>query len=199
MVDYAEEADFIGHKKPKKYLSAADAKARREARNAARSEADWRQYAREAIYRLLGVRDRSTHELEVALQQREVPAVIASETIARFVDAGLVNDAAFAASYVRARFAAKTTSRRALAAELKKKGISPDDSEAALAQLDACAESQAAIDFAMHKVRSMRGLDHEVARRRLYGALGRRGFGAADIRTAVEQALDELRRLTLSD
>ena len=192
MVNYAEEADFAGHKKPKKYLSAAEAKRRREARAAARSEEDWHQYARDCVYRLLGVRDRSEHELAVALRQRDVPQNIASETIAKFVAAGLVDDAKFAQSFVRARVSTKATSRRALAAELQKRGISPELAEQALEQLDPDSEAEAALAFALRKAQSLRSVTPEVARRRLYGALGRRGFKPSDINAAVAAALAEL-------
>lgn len=199
MVNYAAEADFVGHKKPRKYVSAAEAKRRRDARNAARSEEDWQHFAREAVYRLLGVRDRSTQELRTALQQRDVPSAIAEETIAAFVKAGLVDDAKFAAAFVRWRFAEKGSPRRRLLQELQKRGITGEDARNALAQIDDESETQAAVDFALRKVHSLRGLDREVARRRLYGALGRRGFSGAQIQAAMSAALEELSRYEASD
>lgn len=194
MVNYAEEADFIGHRKPKKFVSAAEAKARRDARNAARSESDWRSYAREVVYRQLGMRDRSTHELLTALHARDVPNAIAQETVQAFVESGVVNDARFAHSFVRMRFAEKSISRRSLAIELAKRGIAPDDAQAALEQIDTDAEEMVAYDFARRKSRTMAGLDRAVAYRRLYGALARRGFSPSVSRAAVANALNELRQ-----
>lgn len=199
MVNYAEEADFVGRKKPRKYVSFEEAQRRREARNAARSEEEWHHYAREAVYRLLGVRDRSVGELRSALRKRNVPEAIAESTIQAFVKAGLVNDARFAQLFVRARFGEKAISRRSLAAELKKRGISAEDSEAALAQIEEVDEEQSATDFALRKVRAMRGLDSAVVRRRLYGALGRRGFSPHVIQMAYEKAAAELSQLEGSD
>ena len=192
MVNYAEEADVVRRKKPKKFVSAAEIKARRDARNAARSEEDWQAYAREIVYRQLGMRDRSTHELLTALRVRDVPDRIAREIVERFVESGLVDDAAFAQSFVRMRFEQKAVSRRALMVELAKRGITPDDAQAALEQIDADAEERSARDFARRKSHTMAGLDRDVAYRRLYGALARRGFSSSVIRAAIANALNEL-------
>ncbi|MDD7464970.1 MAG: regulatory protein RecX [Actinomycetaceae bacterium] len=199
MVDYAEEADFVGRKKPRRYVSFEQAQRRREARNAARTEEDWQRYARETVYRLLGVRDRSVGELRSALKKRDVPEAIAEQVIAAFVDSGLVDDAKFAQSFVRARFSGKTISRRSLAAELRKRGISSDDIDAALEQIDSDDEEEAATAFALRKVSSMQALPIQVAHRRLYGALARRGFSTATIVRACERALEELSGHSESD
>lgn len=199
MVDYSEDADAVGHRKSRTYVSFKQAQRRRDARNAARSEDDWRRYARETVYRLLGVRDRSMGELRAALRKRDVPEAVAEQTIAAFADSGLVDDAKFAQSFVRSRFNEKAISRRSLAAELKKRGLSSDDIEAALEQIDAEAEETAAIEFAMRKVSSMSTLPLEVAHRRLYSALARRGFTTATIMRACERALEELSGSSESD
>lgn len=192
MVDYAEEADFLGHKKPKKYISPQEAQRRREDRNAARTADDWKRYARDAVYRQLGMRDRSTYELRQALKKRSVPEEIAEETINSFAASGLVNDTEFAMKFVRARCEERCSSQRALAEDLRKRGISVEDIELALAQIDPEDERAAAIELASRKIRSMRLVDREVARRRLYGMLARRGFSSSDIRHALELALDTL-------
>lgn len=194
MVNYAEEADFIGKKKSKKFVSAAEAKARRDARNAARSESDWCSYAREIVYRQLSIRDRSSHELLTALHTREVPDTIAQETVQAFIESDIVNDARFARSFVRMRFAEKSISRRSLAIELAKRGIDSDDAQAAIEQIDADAEEESACNFARRKSRTMVGLEQVVAYRRLYGALARRGFSPSVSRAAVTNALEELRQ-----
>ena len=192
MVDYAEDADFIGRRKPRKYRSKEEVLARRAARNAARSSADWKAFARDTVYRQLGVRDRSEAELRTALSQRDVPDEVIGETIAAFEKAGLVDDEKFARAFARAHYEGSRISKKALAIKLRAKGIAEATIQEVLGEYSDESEREAALEFALRKVNSMRGLDPMVAKRRLYGALARRGFGPSDIRFAVSQALDEL-------
>lgn len=195
MVNYAEDADYADRKKPRKYRSPEEIRRRTDARNAARSEEDWERYARDIVYRQLGMRDKSTHELRQALARRSVPDSIVEQTIHSFVESGLVNDAAFAEAFVRSRFAGKPSSHRSLALELKKRGISSEDADAALAQIDPDDERCAAIDLAVRKAQAMHSLTRDVARRRLYGMLARRGFSPSDISEALRIALDSMEEI----
>ena len=52
-------------------------------------------------------------------------------------------------------------------------------------------ERRAAFELARKKARSTEGLDYEVRRRRIYGALARRGFSPDQTMSAVRAVLDD--------
>ncbi|MDP9806989.1 regulatory protein [Trueperella bonasi] len=192
MVNYAEEADF-GNRRARKWRSPQEIAARKKERAAARSEEEWRSYAKDLCYRQLAMMERSTAQLKEAMEKNLVPGEIAQDTLDAFIDADLVNDERFAGMFVRTRFAGKTTSRRALRMELERKGITGEIADAALEQITSEDEEEAAIDFAVRKLRSMSHVAPKVQKRRLYGALGRRGFSSSQIRAAMEAAFSESR------
>jgi regulatory protein len=74
--------------------------------------------------------------------------------------------------------------------ELRVKGIDPETINEVIeeAEID---EVAAAIAVAEKAASRLRGLDPQVARRRLTGQLARRGFGYDAIRQALKQVLDE--------
>lgn len=188
MVNYAEEADFVVQQKPKRYRSATEIAERKAAKAAARSEEDWHTYAREICFRQLGMMERSTQQLMDALLRNLVPQDIAKQTIAKFEEAGLVSDERYAQMFVRSKFSEKTISRRGLTQELKRRGIAGDIASEALDQISSDDEAEAAKEFAARKIRSMSRLEDEVIRRRLYGALTRRGFSSSQVNDAVRFA-----------
>ena len=188
MVNYAEEVDFEKRKKARRYRSREEIEQWRKARNAQRTEEDWRALARDTVYRQLGIAERSEYQLQQALLRKEVPSEIAEETLAKFVTAGLVDDRRFAQMYVRSVFSAKTISMRNLRQELKRRGISDEIAREALAQIEQSEQTQAAVDYAVKKIRGMHGLSREVIYRRLFGQLARRGFDYADVKTALDTA-----------
>ena len=80
---------------------------------------------------------------------------------------------------------------RALAQELRRKGIDDEDSKTALEQIDESDQRAAARALVDKKLRSMRGLDHQVATRRLAGLLARKGYAAGLAFSVVREALGE--------
>ncbi len=114
---------------------------------------------------------------------------MAQEAIDRFEELGLIDDEAFASAWIDARLRTRNSSRRALHAELRAKGIAEDIAEDALAVVDENAELQGARAVAEKFVRALpEPIDLSQAdRRRLFGRLARRGF-AADV---VRQVLAE--------
>lgn len=188
MVDYADEGSF-GKNRRRGRRSPAEIAARKKELAAARSEGEWRVYAKDICYRQLGMMERSTAQLREAMERNLVPSEIAEEVLEAFIDADLVNDARFAAMFVRTRFSGKTTSRRALRMELQRKGVTGTEADEALDQITSSDEQEAATEFAIRKARSMSNLEPEVRRRRLYGALGRRGYSHDQIRQAMDTAL----------
>ena len=96
----------------------------------------------------------------------------------RFEEVGLVDDEAFARAWIECRHRSQGLAPRALAQELRRKGIHDEDAKAALDEIDADDEDAAARALVRKKLRRMRGLDHQVATRRLVGMLARKGYSA---------------------
>ena len=87
------------------------------------------------LMRLLSVRRRSEGELRARLDEREVPADLAHEVMARTRRAGLIDDAEFAREWIAQRRARKGLSDRALREELQQRGVSSADQGEAFAAL----------------------------------------------------------------
>lgn len=150
-----------------------------------------RKEARAIVMRQLAMMDRSRQQLIDAQTSRGVPEDLAMEMVDKFEKAGLVDDEKFAASVIRSRMAEKPISRRGLARDLDRKGISREIAEEALAEVSSDDERRAAFELARKKARSTEGLDYEVRRRRIYGALARRGFSPDQTLSAVRAVLDD--------
>jgi regulatory protein len=82
--------------------------------------------------------------------------------------------------------------RRALAQELRRKGVDDETARTALDELDPDQEAQAAHDLVRKKARSMRNLDRAVATRRLVGMLARKGYPPGLAYRIVRDELGEL-------
>lgn len=84
------------------------------------------------LMRLLASRRRSAGEMRQRLREREVPADVAHEALARIDRAGLIDDAAFATEWVTQRREIRALGDEALRRELEHKGVATDLIEAAL-------------------------------------------------------------------
>ncbi|MEV4559743.1 regulatory protein RecX [Kitasatospora sp. NPDC049285] len=156
----------------------------------AEAQGDPAERARDICLRLLTGAAKSRKQLADALKRREIPDEVAEEVLSRLEEVGLIDDAAFAEAWVESRHAVRGLSRRALAQELRTKGVSGDTAERALAQVDEEDESAAARALAARKLRSTAGLDREVRIRRLVGVLARRGYAEGLAYRVVREALD---------
>ncbi|MFE6052451.1 regulatory protein RecX [Kitasatospora sp. NPDC056446] len=147
--------------------------------------------ARDICLRLLTGAAKSRKQLADALRKREIPDEVADEVLTRLEEVGLIDDGAFALAWVESRHAVRGLSRRALAQELRTKGVAADLVEQALAQVDHDDEEDAARALVERKLRSTRGLDPQVRTRRLVGVLARRGYSEGLAFRVVRAALDE--------
>lgn len=132
---------------------------------------------------------RTRHELAETLRKKGIPGDAAERVLDRMVDVGLVDDEALAASWVESRQQRRHLSRRALRQELSRKGVDRDVVDEALSTVDHEDERSAARSLAEKKLRSMTGLDAQVQRRRLAGALARRGFGPGVTSSVLAEVL----------
>ncbi|WP_181468300.1 recombination regulator RecX [Streptomyces sp. Amel2xB2] len=147
--------------------------------------------ARAICLRLLTGTPRTRRQLADALRKREIPDEAAEEVLSRFEEAGLIDDVAFADAWVESRHHSRGLARRALARELRTKGVEAQVIEGAVGQLDAEQEEETARALVEAKLRSTRGLESEKRIRRLAGMLARRGYGEGLALHVVRRALEE--------
>ena len=142
-------------------------------------DADVESVARTIALRKLTAKACTRHELDRALQAKNVPEGVIDGVLDRLQEVGLVNDASFAVDWVSSRQQRRHLSRRLLRRELQAKGVERSHIDSALDQVDRNAELTSARDLADRKLASMNGVAREVQYRRLAGMLSRRGFDSA--------------------
>jgi regulatory protein len=148
------------------------------------------QRARDACLRLLTARPRTKAELRQALLRKGIEEEVADQVLARLDEVGLVDDAAFAELWVRSRHTHQGLGRRALATELRRKGVADEIAAEAVATVDADAEEDRARQLVRKRLRSLGGADEASRVRKLVGMLARRGYSEG---LAFRVVRDELR------
>lgn len=146
--------------------------------------------ARQICLRLLTAAPRTRAQLATALRRRGVPADAAEEVLSRFTDVGLIDDALFARTWVESRHHGRGLARRALAAELRQRGVAADDVRDAVATLDPDDEAATARRLVDRKLAATRGQQPAVRTRRLVGTLARKGYPAPLAFRVVREALE---------
>jgi regulatory protein len=155
-------------------------------------EADPVAVAREICLRLLTERARTRQELAQALCKRGVPDDAANTVLERFDEVGLIDDAALAGRWVRSRHTQRGLARRAIAVELRRKGVADEVAQEALAEVDTASEEQRARELVDRKLRTIPADTAErraTAARRLVGMLARRGYPGGIAYRVVREAL----------
>jgi regulatory protein len=152
-------------------------------------DADPESVARKILLDALTGQARSRKELRDKLARRDVPADLAERLLDRFTEVGLVDDEAFARSWVESRQRSRGLARRALAQELRRKGVDDETTRTALDEIDPDDEEAAARALVRKKLRSLRGVDRTTATRRLAGLLARKGYPAAMAFAVVREEL----------
>ncbi|MFI9644697.1 recombination regulator RecX [Streptomyces sp. NPDC052040] len=147
--------------------------------------------ARAICLRLLTGSPRTRKQLADALRKREIPDEAAEEVLTRFEEAGLIDDGAFADAWVESRHHGRGLARRALARELRTKGVDSAVIDEAVGQLDSEQEEATARDLVDRKLRATRGLDRDKRLRRLAGMLARKGYPEGMALRVVRQALED--------
>jgi regulatory protein len=124
------------------------------------------------------------------LLRKEIEEDVADQVLSRLDEVGLVDDAAFAELWVHTRHMNQGLGRRALAMELRRKGVSDDVVAEAVATVDADAEEERARQLVRKRLRSLPGADESARVRKLVGMLARRGYSEG---LAFRVVRDELR------
>jgi regulatory protein len=155
------------------------------------SEPDPLDWARQIVLRQLTAAPRSRAQLEQALRRKDCPDDVAAVVLDRMEEVGLVDDVAYAGMLVRSQQAGRGLARRALAQELRRKGVDDETAQAALDEVDPHDEEDRARELVAKKMRSMSGLEPVVQTRRLAGLLARKGYPSDLSMRVVREAVRE--------
>jgi regulatory protein len=144
--------------------------------------------AREICLRQLAVRPRTRVELAKVLARKEISDEVISEVLDRYDEVGIIDDAAFARAWVSSRHHGRGLARRALANELRQRGVDTEVASEALETVDDDEEAATARALVDRKLRTSGG-PPEAVFRRLVGMLARKGYPAGVAIRAVKDAL----------
>ena len=147
-----------------------------------------RRKAHEAALRLLRHRPRSEREMVRRLRQRGLPADVVAEEVERLREAGLLDDEAFAESWVEERRERSPRGKRLLRQELQQRGVGAAIADEAVSAVD---DRTAALAVARGRAWRLEGLDFQHFSQRLAGFLQRRGFGYEVVEEAVRTVWNE--------
>jgi regulatory protein len=147
--------------------------------------------ARVVCLRMLAAGPRTRAQLEGALRRRQVPAEASEAVLSRFADVGLIDDAAFARAWVESRHHSRGLARRALAAELRQRGVASEEVRAAVSSLAPEDEDATARRLVARRLPATRGRPLPARIRQLAGLLARKGYPAGLAYRVVREALDQ--------
>jgi regulatory protein len=145
---------------------------------------------------MLAFRARSSAELARSLVRKGEPKELVDRAVARLTEQGLLDDAAFAQSFTRAKVLGAGQSKRRVQQDLARKGVARGVTDIAIATVfeeEGVDQGAVVEQAARKKLRSLLKLDPIVRRRRLYAFLARRGYDGDDVRRAMEAVGEELR------
>jgi len=146
-----------------------------------------RAYQQSMLY--LSYRARSESEIRQNLRKHNIPEEIVEGTLERLRSDGLANDNQFARAWVENRNTFRPRSRRALAMELRQKGLDDETVASAVAGVD---EEALAYDAARKRAPRLKSLEWNEFRKKLSEFLARRGFPYSVIASVVSKTWNEM-------
>jgi regulatory protein len=164
---------------------------------AAGPPADPEAVARKILLDQLTGQARSRRELSDRLAKKNVPDDVATRLLDRFEEVGLIDDEAFACAWVDSRRSVGSGSgrglaRRALAQELRRKGVADETAREVLDEVDPADEEAAARELVRRKLRTLARVDDQTATRRLVGMLARKGYSSGLAFAVVRDELGDV-------
>jgi len=151
---------------------------------------DAREVALQRALKYLDYRPRTEAEIRKHLSDKEVEEEIIDEVVKRLRRNNLVDDARFAENWVENRSEFRPRGKRALAYELRQRGIDRKAIDQVLEDVD---EDQLAYQAALKQYRKYRRFDWPDFRKKMFGFLARRGFNYAASAEAIERVWKEKR------
>jgi regulatory protein len=153
-------------------------------------EEDAREWAYQQALLLLRSRARSENEIRQNLKKHGVSPEVITATLERLRQTGLVNDDDFARAWVENRSVFRPRSGKAMAAELRQKGLDERVIQESLSGVD---EESLAYCAASKRAARLKGLTWEEFRAKLGGFLLRRGFSYSVAASTVARMWKETR------
>jgi len=151
---------------------------------------DSREMAYVRALNFLSYRARSEAEIRQNLRKHDVPEEVIDETLERLRQNGFANDEQFARAWVENRNTFRPRSKRALAVELRQKGLTDQVIHTVLEQnVD---DETLAYQAGQPKARKLEALEWQDFRKKLSGFLARRGFAYSVIAPTVSKLWGEL-------
>jgi regulatory protein len=147
--------------------------------------------ARQICLRMLTAAPRTRAQLAAALRRRGVPEDAAEAVLSRFADVKLIDDTMFANAWVESRHHGRGLSGRALAAELRERGVASGDIQAAVERLGPEQEVATARSLVARRLAGTRGKPAPVRVRQLIGVLARKGYSPALAYRVAREALEK--------
>ncbi len=139
------------------------------------SDAEPSEFARAAALRLLAYRPRSESEMRTRLRRR-FPAAVVEDVLSVLKRESLLDDVAFASLWRRSRESRRPRSAAAIRRELVSRGVARDAADEAVRGVD---DEENAYRAGEKAARRWADVDLPTLRRKLWGYLRRRGFGAS--------------------
>src|SRR5215207_7273155 len=134
---------------------------------------------------VLAFRGRSSSELARSLLRKGEEKPHVDWAIARLTEQGLLDDAAFARAFTRAKVVGGKQSRRRVQQDLARKGVARSVTDDAIDKVfeEEAVDQRGIVEEAARK--KLAGLEPSIQRRRLYAYLARRGYEVDDIREVL--------------
>jgi regulatory protein len=140
--------------------------------------------------RFIGYRPRTTAEIVSKLAKKGFADIVIQETIERLSANGLLDDATFARTWVENQSTFRPRGQRALAFELRRKGVT--DEVIALALEETPGEEELAYQAGTRQAHKLDNLERNEFRMKLSAFLARRGFSYGTIAPVVSRIWIEL-------
>ncbi len=138
------------------------------------------------VLRYIAIRPRSKWEIKTYLARKHSPPPVQEKILNKLSINNLIDDEAFAHSWIESRRLLRPTSRRRLQLELKQKHIDNEIIEQALAE-DETDERGVLQELIMRKRKQTKYQD----KTKLMAYLSRQGFSYGDIKTVLEAIANE--------
>ena len=139
----------------------------------------------------LDYRDHSEKEIRAKLLRKH-DADYVDEAVEKLIELDLVNDERYAENYARELFERKKFGKMRIKSELRAKGISADNANAAVEELFEEEEPdnvQRIVDIIGKRYYNR--MNDEVGRKKVFSALQRMGYSFSDIREAMSEFSDD--------
>jgi regulatory protein len=166
--------------------------ARRGGRREVTVPADPEAAAREIVLNQLTMGARTRAQLTRAMSRKLIPEDVATAVLDRFEEVDLVDDEEFSRQWVQSRHLGRGLARRALAHELRQRGVAEETLKEAVGQVTSGDELVAARQLVRRRAAAMAGDDPQRRVRRLAGMLARKGYGAGVAFEAIKLELADL-------